>query len=85
METRGHCKNDVLAALRHLRSKIPNPEEVSSINPFQGVAGVDISLGDCRIRKPWAFCKAVSEGRSALRGHNNPQQFNTRFSSSILS
>ena len=74
IEARGNYRNDVLAVLKYLKEMIPNPTEDSNINPFQGV-GVDITLGDYKVRKPWAFYKAVAEGRAAPRGYNNPQSW----------
>ena len=72
MHARGNYRDDVLTVVKYLKSKTPMPNESTSHNPFQGVAGVDMALGDYRVRKPWAFIKAVSEGRSAPRGYNNP-------------
>ena len=75
MGARGNYANDVMALVKHLKAKIGDSATSTNINPFQGIAGVDISLGDYRKRKPWTFIKAVSEGKSAPYGYNNPQSW----------
>ena len=79
MEARGNYRNDVVTVARYFKRLIPSPFEESTHQPFQGLAGVDISKGDWRLRKPWAFVKAVADGRSAPYGYNNPKSWEHHF------
>ena len=70
MTARGNYQNDVKALLRYYQRMIPSSHDPTSINPFQGVNGVELDLGDYRLRKPWEFVKAVAQGSSAAWGTN---------------
>ena len=71
MNARGNYSNDILALLRMFSELIPDPSARTTLNPFQGVAGVELYAegGDYRLRQPWKFIRAVSEGRSAPIGY----------------
>jgi hypothetical protein len=58
------------------RESIGDHTAASENNPFQGVGGgVLLEGGDMRSRMPWAFIKAVFEGRSAPIGHNTRSEW----------
>ena len=68
MEARGNYRNDVLSMVRHFKSKIGDPFQTTTHNPFQGNGGVDLDKGDYRTRKPWEHIPNVAAGRSAPWG-----------------
>ena len=80
---RGNYSNDIESLLRFFHEKIPDPSETTNMNPFQGLAGVDLTAGDYRVRKPWAFVLAIANGRSAPRGYNNCKTWQDHFNDYI--
>ena len=76
MNARGNYTHDVEAILRLFRELIPDHTVRTDLNPFQGVACVNMYAegGDYRLRQPWKFIRAVHEGKSSPIGYNMVSQ-----------